>query len=113
MKYLSLIAVVLLASSAYAIEPNTVNRSSHVAGANGTGCIPATYADKLVIGMASAGGVFELYNSTLTTNMTAATLISSASIATVGHRDFDDTAVSGICWRASSNTNGVTVIYKK
>lgn len=113
MKLASLLAVFLLAANAYALEPATVNKSSHVAAANSTACFSATYLDKLVIGMASSGGALELYSSTATVYMTASTLISSASLATVGHRDFDDTQVKGICYRASSNANGITIIYKR
>jgi hypothetical protein len=58
--------------------------------------------------VASTNGVLEVYNSTFTTT----TLISSVSLATVGYRDFNNTKVKGIFWKASNNTNGVTILYK-
>lgn len=96
-------------SSAQAIEPNSVNRSSAIVAAAGTGYIASLYLDKVVVGAASAGGVLELYNSTFTTSV----LISSISLATVRYVDFSNLQVNGIYWRTSTNLSGVTIIYKK
>lgn len=110
MKWLRAVIVMLMCgSTVYANEPTTVNLSSAIAAANSTGYIAAGYLDVVVIGMATSGGVLELYNSTFTTSV----LISSISLATVGHRDFKNTKVRGLYWRTSTNTNGVSVIYKQ
>lgn len=108
MKKLLVTLLLLSVGIASANEPNTINKSSAPVAANSTGYIPANYLDTIIIGMATAGGVLELYNSTFTTSV----LISSISLATVGTRDFKNLKVNGLFWRASSNTNGVTIIYK-
>lgn len=110
MKKLVLAALLFCGAMAEANEPTTVNLSSAIVAANSTGYIASGYLDVVMIGMATAGGVLELYNSTFTTS---APLISSVSLATVGYRDFKNTQVKGLYWRTSSNTNGVTVIYKQ
>lgn len=104
-----LIALMLLSGVSYA-DSTDVHGSSAIVLANGTGYLPASSIDKVVIGMATSGGVLEIYNSTFTTS---GILISSVSLATVGQREFGNTLVKGIFWRTSSNTNGVTIIYKR
>lgn len=103
-----LISLLLIASPLFANEPTTVNKSSAIAVANGTGYISAMYLDKVVIGVATANGVMELYNSTFTTSV----MISSISLATVRYVDFENTYVKGLFWHVATNTNGVTIIYK-
>lgn len=108
-----LVAVLLLcAGVGHAVEPATVNKSSAITAVNGTGYLPSNYLDTIMIGMATSGGVLEVYNATASVHATAATLISSVSLATVGYRDFSNLGVKGIFWRASTNTNGVTILYK-
>jgi hypothetical protein len=108
MKKSLIAALLLMATGAYALEPAIVNKSSAITAANSTGAIQGRYLDKVVIGMATSGGVLELYSST----WTASVLISSVSLTAVGTFDFDDTQVKGLYCKTSSNTNGVTIIYK-
>ena len=109
-----LLAVLLLCTgTAFAVEPATVNKSSHIFAVNSSTYIAANYLDGVIIGMATSGGVLEIYNATATVHMTAATLVSSMSLATVGDRDFSNLGVRGIMWKTSTNTNGVTILYKR
>lgn len=109
MKRLIVGLVLLCGGSAFANDPNTINVSSAIVAATSTGYIAAGYLDVVMIGASTAGGVLEIYNSTFTTSV----LISSISLATVGYRDFKNTSVKGIFWRTSTNTNGVTLLYKR
>jgi hypothetical protein len=106
---------VLLAFPALALaDPNTLNRSSFTA-TNDLACIVATHLDKVVVGVATAGGSLVIYNSTTTTAalLTTNVLVSSMSLASVTTADFNNTQVKGICYRSGTPTNGVTILYKK
>jgi hypothetical protein len=112
MKSLLIAAVVLLGiSSVQAVEPSTVNKSSFIAVAAGTGYIPAEYLDKVIVGMPTASGVLEIFNSTFSTN--ASLIISSISLASVRDINLTNMGVKGIMWRVTLNTNGVTILYKR
>jgi len=109
----TILAALMFASSlSYALEPNTVNRSSFTQ-VNQTAVIAASYIDKVIVGVATAGGVLTIFNSTTTTASFLTVLVSSISLATVGTYDFDNTQVKGIAYRSSTATNGVTIIYKQ
>jgi hypothetical protein len=108
-----LAALLLLSTPALALEPNIVNRSSHTA-TNETAYIPAAYLDKVIVPIATASGVLEIYSSTYTTTIsTNNVLVASITLATVGTYDFDDTQVKGIYYKTSTATNGVTIIFKR
>lgn len=114
MKKLLVALVLLCTGTGFAVDPLSVNRSSHVYAANSSTYIACGYLDKVIVGIASSGGVLEIYSATATAHMTAATLVSSMSLATAGiSYHFENLGVRGIMWRTSSNTNGVTIIYKK
>lgn len=102
-----LIALLLLGSTAHA-ELTDIHKSSNIAAANSTGYLAAGYLDKIIVSMATSGGVLELYNSTFTTSV----LIASCSLAAVTNHNFSNSEVKGLFWRTSSNTNGVQIIYK-
>ena len=109
MKSLLIAATLLLGVSVVNADLTQVNRSSAIAAVNYSTYVAAGFLDSVVIGMATSGGVLEIYNSTFTTSV----LISSISLATVGDRQFNNLAVKGLFYRVSTNTNGVTIIYKR
>lgn len=109
MKRLLAVLALLIPVSGFA-DPITVNRSSHIAGGTQTGCIQATYIDKVMTGVTTSGGVLVLYNSTWTLS---APVIASFTITVGNPLDFDDTKVKGICYQAVLPTNGVNIIYKQ
>lgn len=111
MKRLLLASLVsLIPIAGFAVDPNTVNRSSFIAGGTQTGCIQATYIDKVMTGVTTSGGVLVLYNSSWTNT---SPVISSFTIAVGNPLDFDNTKVKGICYQAVLPTNGVNIIYKQ
>lgn len=89
-------------------DPATPNRSSFTATNDGAH-IAAMYLDKVIVGVASTGGVLKIYSSTHTTSV----LISSISLATVATHNFENLAVKGIYYVTNSNANGVTILYKR
>src|SRR5688572_11446235 len=105
-----LAAILLFAGPAFAIDPFTVNRSSFIAGTNQTGCIQASYLDKVLPGATSTGGSITIHNSSWTLT---SPVISSTTLAAGNMQDFANTRVAGICYNASTPTNGVTIQYKK
>lgn len=108
-----LAALLLLSTPALAVEPLTVNRSSRTA-TNETAYIEASYLDKVIVPIATASGVLEIYSSTYTTTVsTNNVLVASITLGTVGMYDFANTQVKGIYYKTSTATNGVTIIYKK
>jgi len=107
-----LAALMFVSSLSYALEPNTVNRSSFTQ-TNETAVIAASYIDKVIVGVATAGGVLTIFNSTTTTPGFLTVLVSSISLATVGTYDFYNTKVNGIVYRSVTATNGLTIIYKR
>lgn len=104
------VAVLLGSTSAYA-DIVSVNKSSHIAAAGSQGYLAADYLDKVIVGMPTASGVLEIFNSTFSTN--ANLIISSISLASVRDVDFSNLQVRGIMWRTTLNTNGLTILYKK
>lgn len=104
-----ILALLLIAGTSLAVEPQTVNRSSFTKTNNESGYIAANYLDKVIVGVATTGGALLLYNST----WTASVLISSISLGSVGMYDFANTAVAGIYYVTGAATSGVTIIYKK
>lgn len=93
----------------------TTHVSSNITGTSQTGCIANTnsapvYLDKINVPTATSGGSLVIYNSSWTLT---APIVSSTTLATVMSYDYNDTKLSGICYRASLPTNGVTIIYHK
>ena len=109
--YYLLLGFALGASPLFAIETGTVNRSSYIAGGSQTGCIQASYLDKVLVGASTSGGVLMVHDSSWTT--TGTTVISSVTLTLGSVLDFQNTRVKGICYTAATPTNGVTIIYKK
>ena len=109
MKRLITALLVLCGGLAHAVDPFSVNKSSFIAGTSHTGCIQATYLDKVHIGVSTSGGVLVLYNSSWTVS---SPIISSATLTLGGTYDFANMLVKGICYNAATPTNGVTVLYK-
>lgn len=107
MKKILLAALLFCAGNAMAVVPQTVNQSSFTQ-TNDSGYIPAMFLDKVIVGVATAGGTLVIYNSTYTTSVA----ISSVSLATVNTYNFDNLAVRGIYYKSTTATNGVTIIYK-
>lgn len=106
--YLSLI-LSLATGSAYANDPNMINRSSFTA-TNETAYLAAAYLDAVVVSSVSAAGVLTIYNSTFTTTAKVATI----SLGTVMEYDFKNLQVKGIYYVLSGNTQpGLTILYKK
>lgn len=102
-------ALLLLCAGTSFAEPITLNRSSFTQTNDATKCITATHLDKVIVGVTSTAGVLRIYNSTWTTTP----VISSITLATVGTYDFGNLAVAGICYITNSNSNGVTILYKR
>ena len=106
---LMLLAILVMAVGSAIAEPITINRSSFTQ-TNDTKYLEATYLDKVVVGVATSGGVLVIYNSTHTTS---SVIVSSISLGTVGTSDFNNTQVKGVYYKATGNTNGFTILYKK
>jgi hypothetical protein len=109
MKRLLILMSALLPSLCLAIEPNTVNRSSCVAGPTHTGYIASQFVDKVIVGVTTSGGSLELYNST----WQAVNLIASMTLVAANNADFSNMAVQGIFYKATNPTNTVTILYKR
>ena len=105
-----LAAILLFAGPAFAVDPFSVNRSSFIAGTTQTGCIQASYLDKVLTGVTTSGGTLTIYNSSWTLT---SPVISSTTLVAGNMQDFANTRVAGICYNAGTPTNGVTIIYKK
>ncbi len=110
MKRLLAALMLLVGPSAFAVDPFSVNRSSFVIGGSQTGCIPASYLDKVIPGVSTSGGSIVLYNSSWTLT---APVISSITLSAGNMSDFANTRVKGVCYNAGTPTNGVTIIYKQ
>ncbi len=102
-----LLALVLMSSPLMA-EPNILQKSSFTQTNESVYIGSSTYMDKVVIGVASAGGNLQIYSSTHTTSV----LVSSISLGTVGMYDFNNLKVKGVFYRTTGNVNGVTILYK-
>jgi hypothetical protein len=111
---LRLLALLLMPSLVVA-DVSTLNRSSFTATNQSAAAIVATNLDKVLVGVASAGGTLLIYNSTTTTSalLTSNVLIASITLATVGMYDFTNLMVKGIVYQTNTNTNGVTILYKR
>jgi hypothetical protein len=112
---LKVLAALLLLPSFLLADPSTVNRSSFTPTSQAAAYIPAMHLDKIIIGVASAGGTILIWNSTTTTTslLVSSVAIASITLATVGTYDFNNTQVKGIVYQTNTNTNGVTILYKK
>lgn len=105
-----LIGLLMFVSGVACAEPASVSRSSYIAGSNQNGCIQATYVSRVLVGAATTGGSITLHNSSWTQT---STVLSSVTLSVGNDKDFDNAQVNGICYKASTPTNGVTIIYKK
>lgn len=109
------LAALLLAPSLLMADVIGVNRSSFTKVNQSAAYIPALHLDKVIIGVATAGGTLLIWNSTTTTTalLTDSVLIASITLATAQYFEFGDTQVKGIVYQTNTNTNGVTILYKK
>jgi hypothetical protein len=107
-------ALVALPALAFA-DPVTLNRSSFTRTNQSAAAITATNLDKVIVGVATAGGTILVWNSTTTTSalLTDAVLVSSISLAAAGTFDFNNLQVKGIVYQTNTATNGVTILYKR
>lgn len=112
---LRLLSALLLLPSLVLADPATLNRSSFTKTNQSAAYIASTHLDKIVVGVGTANGTILVWNSTTTTSalLTDAVLITSATLATAQSFDFNNLQVKGIVYQTNTNTNGVTILYKR
>src|SRR5690349_13719393 len=100
--------LLLVAGSVYADPPITVVRSS-MTQTNDTAYIAASNIVGVIVGATSAGGNLTIWDSTYTTSV----VVTSITLGTVFQYEFSDRKVSGIYYKTTANTAGVTILYRK
>ena len=111
MKKLLLAVISLFVMSPLMADGINNNRSSFTATNDNLVYISSSgFLENIVVGVASAGGVLTIYNSTWTA--TGSVVVTSVSLATVNTYNYGNTQVKGLFYRTVGNTGGVTIIYR-
>lgn len=110
-KKLILLGLLLAPVMAHADGVGTVQRSSFTLTNDSAAIVGAGYLDKIVVGVAQAGGFLTVYNSSRIADPTF--VISSISLSTVYEYDYGNMPVKGIFYTTASNTKGVQILWKK
>jgi hypothetical protein len=108
-KTLIALLVLLCAGPSFADQ---VSKASHTMTSE-SGYIAARNLSRVMVGTTSSGGVCKIYNSTSAAGATVSTLISSFTMTVGNPLDFDNLNVKGIFYITTSNSNGITIIYKQ
>lgn len=109
-----LLLALLFLPAALLADVGSLNTSSFTRTNEPRANIPARQIDKVIVGVASAGGTLLIWSSTSTAaaSLTDAVLVASITLGTANMYDFNDLKVRGLSYQTNLNTNGVTILYK-
>ena len=118
MKKLSLLlGLLLLSSVSFATEDWNIGKASSTLTNEGVVWIPKTPPGtvlwKIVIGSPTIGGVIGIYDSSATFNNFIASVSLSGTNGGPAEVSFEVRLSSGLSYKTSGNSNGVTLIYKQ
>lgn len=102
------LSTVCFAANDTSLSSFTATNDSAVITVPGSGVV-AHVLSRILVSSTSAIGTIKIFNSTFTTTNPVATI----HLGTVFMYDFDNLQLKGIFYTTTSNTNGVTIIYKQ